>query len=132
MLHYASPLPEVMHASRLQQMDHLPSTAASFESKSIILSSTWKKTMLGTTTAILSAIHRTFSVPRREIGSKLNLKINMVKKKKIFTKQMSMYCLRVPEVSRERRGVQPWLDTLLPTKQFNCGAQISCLSQSSE
>lgn len=53
-------------------------------------------------------------------------------KKKIFTKQMSVHCLLVSEVSRERRGVQPWLEALLPTKQFNCRAQIGYLSQSSK
>ena len=77
-----------------------------------------------------SALQRTFYFAWQEIGLKLNLEISMAKK--IFTKQMSVHCLLVSEVSRERRGVQLWLEALLPTKQFNCSAQIGYLSQSSK
>lgn len=47
MLHYASSLSGVTHASEFRQMDL---ATAPFESKSIILSPTWKKTMIKTGT----------------------------------------------------------------------------------
>lgn len=128
MLHYASSLSGVTHASEFDKWTSRLTTA-SFESKINNSPSNLKENNDQNRDSQHSR------GPFILLGKKLAL--NWIwksawLKKKIFTKQMSVHCLLVSEVSRERRGVQPWLEALLPTKQFNCRAQIGYLSQSSK
>lgn len=127
-LHYATSLSGVTHASEFRQMDLSLHHSFIWIQVNNSLSNLKEN---NDQTRDSEHSRGPFILPGKKKKA-LNLIWKSARLREIFTEQMSVHCLLVSEVSRERRGVQPWLEALLPTKEFNCSAQIGYLSQSSK